>query len=98
MRGTLRSITLSLASLLGLASLASVSACAPPKVLIDHSYASADKSLVTYIVSSGQSVGSGNDKTNLFNVFLRVCTQGADNTTTACKDTLILANVNPKSL
>lgn len=99
MRGALRSIALSLAAPAAVLALASLTGCGgPPKVLIDHSYASSDKSIITYIVQSGASVGSGSDKTNLFNVFLRVCNQGADNTTAACKDTLVLSNVNPKSL
>jgi hypothetical protein len=72
--------------------------CAPPNVLVNHSYASSDKSILTFIQKSGATVGSGDNKTNLFNVFLRVCTQGANNTTTSCKDTLLLENVDPKSI
>lgn len=72
--------------------------CAPPKVLVNHSYASTDKSIQTFITRSGDSVGSDKNKTNLFNVFVRVCNQDATNTTNACKDTLILENVNPNSI
>ena len=81
---------------LGVTALSSV-ACGPPKVLVNHSYASADKSIDTYIQKSGD-VGSGKSKTNLFNVYMRVCNQEANNTTTACKDALILENVTPGSL
>ena len=82
--------------LIGLFALASA-ACAPPKVLVGHSYASSDKSIDTYIQKSGD-VGSGKSKTNLFNVYMRVCNQEANNTTTVCKDSLILENVTPGSL
>lgn len=72
--------------------------CAPPKILVAHSYASSNKSIETLIVKSGASVGTGDDAKNLFNVYMRVCDQDANNDTTACKDTLILANVNPDSI
>lgn len=78
--------------------LAATGCAPPPKVLIEHSYATTDKSVQTYIQKSGAAVGSGKDKTELFNVFVRVCNQDASNTMGVCKDTLILENVNPKSL
>ena len=71
---------------------------AAPKVLYSHSYAAADKSIETIVQRSGDSAGSGVTKTNLFNLYMRVCDQGADNSTANCKDTLILENVDPKSL
>jgi hypothetical protein len=80
------------------ASLAAVGCSGPPKVLVEHSYASSDKSVETYIQKAGASVGTGKDKTELFNVFMRVCNQDASNSMTVCKDTLILENVNPRSL
>ena len=85
---------------LGLAVLAlSAFGCAPPKVLVNHAYASTDKSIQTFIQKSGAAVGSSSEnKTDLFNVYLRVCNQAADNTTANCKDTLILENVNPNSI
>jgi hypothetical protein len=72
--------------------------CAVPKVLVDHSYATSDKSLEILIQRSGEAVGTGQNKTNLFNVFMRVCNQGADNTQANCKDSVILENVDPRSL
>lgn len=82
-----------------LAGVAALTACsAPPKVLIEHSYATTDRSVQTYIQKSGAAVGSGKDKTELFNVFVRVCNQDASNTMGVCKDTLVLENVNPRSL
>lgn len=72
--------------------------CAPPKVLVSHSYASTDKSVEAFIQKSGASVGGTENKTDLFNVYVRVCNQESNNTTTGCKDTLILDNVDPKSL
>jgi hypothetical protein len=75
-----------------------IAGCAPPKVLVDHSYASTDKSLETLIQRSGESVGSGSKKANLFDVYLRVCNQAADNSQSSCKDSLVLENVNPNSL
>ena len=75
-----------------------IAGCAPPKVLVDHSYATADKSLEILIQRSGESVGNAQSKTNLFNVFMRVCNQGADNTQANCKDSVILENVDPRSL
>ncbi len=86
------------ASFTAVTALASMGCAGPPKVLVEHSYASTDKSIETYIQKSGASVGSGKDKTELFNVFLRVCNQDAANTMAACKDTVVLENVNPKSL
>lgn len=78
---------------------ASIMGCSPPpKVLVEHSYASSDRSVQTYIQKSGAAAGTGKDKTELFNVFVRVCNQDATNTLAACKDTLILENVNPRSL
>ena len=84
-------------ALVGSLALASV-ACGPPKVLVGHVYASDDKSINTFIQKSGDSVGSGNEKTDLFNVYMRVCNQDPNNTTNGCKDSLILSNVNPKSI
>jgi hypothetical protein len=82
-----------------LASFAIVAAgCAPPKILVDHSYATTDKSLEILIQRSGEAVATGQKNTNLFNVFMRVCNQGADNTQANCKDSVILENVDPKSL
>ena len=75
--------------LVGLTALAAVG-CAPPKVLVGHTYASSDK--------SGATVGSDKDKKSLFDVYMRVCDQDASNGTAACKDTLILENVNPDSI
>lgn len=72
--------------------------CAPPKVLVGHSYASSDKSIETIIEKSGDQVKVGDQKQNLFNVYMRVCTQDANNATTQCKDTLILDNVTPSSI
>ena len=72
--------------------------CAVPKVLVDHSYATSDKSLEILIQRSGEVVGTGQNKTNLFNVFMRVCDQGTDNTQVNCKDSVILENVDPRSL
>lgn len=72
--------------------------CAVPKVLVDHSYATSDRSLEILIQRSGEAVGTGQNKTNLFNVFMRVCNQGADNTQANCKDSVILENVDPRSL
>ena len=72
--------------------------CAPPKVLVGHSYATSNKSIETIIQKSGESVGSGKDKTNLFNVYMRVCDQNENNSQSQCKDTLILNNVNPESI
>ena len=80
------------------ASLALAGCSAPPKVLVEHSYASSDKSVETFIQKAGASVGTGKDKTELFNVFMRVCNQDASNAMAVCKDTLILENVNPRSL
>lgn len=81
----------------GLTALTAVG-CAPPKILVGHAYASSDKSIETLIVKSGATVGSGDNEKNLFNVYMRVCNQDAANNTTACKDTLILSNVNPDSI
>lgn len=72
--------------------------CAPPKVLVGHSYATSDKSIETLIEKSGASVGSGNNKQNLFNVYMRVCNQQSTNEIAECKDTLILDNVTPNSI
>jgi hypothetical protein len=83
--------------LLALCALAAA-ACAPPKILVDHSYATTDKSLEILIQRSGEAVNTGQQKTNLFNVFMRVCNQGADNSQASCKDSVILENVDPKSL
>jgi hypothetical protein len=83
--------------LAGVAALAAVG-CAPPKILVGHAYASSNKSIETLIVKSGATVGTGSDAKNLFNVYMRVCDQDANNNTTGCKDTLILANVNPESI
>lgn len=72
--------------------------CAPPKVLVGHSYATSDKSIHTIIQKSGASAPSGSDKSGLFDVYMRVCDQDASNTMSDCKDTLILSNVNPDSI
>ena len=79
--------------------LASV-ACAPPKVMVDHSYASANKSIETFIQRSAAVtvIGNSSEKTNLFNVFMRVCNQDSSNTMASCKDTLVVSNVSPESL
>ena len=71
--------------------------CAPPKVLVDHSYTAADKSIEGLMQQSGAAVGGGDKKGNLFNWFMRVCTQGADNSQSNCKDTVLLENVDPRS-
>lgn len=93
------SLSLVLASLTAAAAALAMTGCSgPPKVLIEHSYASSDKSVETFIQKSGASVGTGKDKTELFNVFMRVCNQDASNSMGVCKDTLILENVNPRSL
>ncbi|MBK6696827.1 MAG: hypothetical protein IPG50_32245 [Myxococcales bacterium] len=81
-----------------LAALPLAAGCAPPKVLVGHAYASSDKSIQTFIQKSGAAVGSGDSKTNLFNVHVRVCNQDANNSTTACKDSVILENVVPNSI
>jgi hypothetical protein len=78
--------------------LALVGCGSAPKILYFHSYASADKSVETIIQRSGASVGSGAKKSNLFDVYMRVCDQAADNSTVNCKDTLVLENVDQKSL
>lgn len=94
----MRAVSLSTIScVVGLALAVSSVGCTPPKVMVDHAYASSDKSIETYIQKSGAST-SGDNKTNLFNVTMRVCNQESNNVTSACKDTLILENVNPKSL
>jgi len=69
--------------------------CAPPKVLVAHSYATSDKSIEALLQRSGETAGTGQARSNLFNVFMRVCNQGADNTQSNCKDTVILDNVKP---
>jgi hypothetical protein len=69
--------------------------CAPPKVLVAHSYATSDKSIEALMQRSGETVGNTQAKNNLFNVFMRVCNQGADNTQSNCKDSVILENVKP---
>ena len=71
-----------------------IAGCAPPKVLVAHSYATTDKSIEALLQRSGET-GVGQNKSNLFNVFMRVCDQGADNTQSNCKDTVILENVRP---
>ena len=87
-----------LAALVAVAALAT-NACAPPRVLVGHSYASSDKSIETIIEKSGVSVKTGDgQKQNLFNVYMRVCNQDANNATTQCKDTMILDNVTPSSI
>ena len=83
--------------LVGLTALAAVGR-EPPKVLVGHTYASSDKSIQTIIGKSGATVGSDKDKKSLFDVYMRVCDQDASNGTAACKDTLILENVNPDSI
>jgi hypothetical protein len=69
--------------------------CAPPKVLVAHSYATSDKSIEALLQRSGETTGTAQAKNNLFNVFMRVCNQAADNTQSNCKDTVILENVRP---
>jgi hypothetical protein len=94
----LSSLPLVLSALAAATTLAATGCSGPPKVLVEHSYATTDRSIETYIQKSGAAVGSGKDKTELFNVFVRVCNQDASNTMAGCKDTLILENVNPRSL
>lgn len=84
--------------LFALAIVSLVGCSPPPKVLVAHNFASSDKSIQTFIQQSGESVGSDKDKTNLFNVYMRVCDQDAKNGLAQCKDSLILSNVNPKSI
>jgi hypothetical protein len=69
--------------------------CAPPKVLVAHSYATSDKSIESLLQRSGETGGTAQAKSNLFNVFMRVCNQAADNTLSNCKDTVVLENVKP---
>lgn len=78
-------------------SVLAVAGCAPPKILVDHSYTAADKSIEGLMQQSGDAVGVGAKKGNLFNWFMRVCTQGADNSLSNCKDTVLLENVDPQS-
>ena len=66
-------------------------ACAPPKVMIDHSYVDADKASKSYIQRSAD-----NDK--LFDLSVRVCDVQASNTDTNCKDSKVLGNVVPGSV
>lgn len=82
-----------------IASGAALAGCgAPPKVLMSHQYATQDKSVEVLIQQSGAVVKEGKTQTNLFNVFMRVCSQSANNEQSACKDTLVLENVYPGSL
>lgn len=75
-------------------------ACTPPKILVAHSYATSDKSLQTVIQQSGDSVQSANgeDEVQLYNVYMRVCDQGQDNTLSRCQDSLLLSNVHPGTI
>lgn len=74
--------------------------CAAPKVLVSHSYATSDKSIQTIIQQSGDSVVSadGKKEIQLYNVYMRVCDQGKDNSLSRCQDSLILNNVHPRSI
>lgn len=92
MRNTMKTVVLT-----GISVLVSAG-CAPPRVLVGHSYATSNKSIETIIEKSGASVGSGKEKTELFNVYMRVCDQDEGNSTARCKDTLILENVTPSSI
>lgn len=89
------------AAILGLcaaATFAAVGCAPPPKVLKSHAFFGPDKTVQTYIQLSGETVGSGKDQVRLFNYFVRVCNQQAENTTTECKDQEVLSNVHPGSI
>ncbi len=66
-------------------------ACAPPKVLVGHSFLDADKSVRVIMQQSDE------DK-KLFNIFMRVCSVEGTNTDANCKETKVLGNVNPGSV
>jgi len=89
------------AAIVGLCAAATFAAagCAPPpKVLRSHRYFGPDKTVQTYMQLSGEAVSSGDNQVRLFNYFLRVCNQQADNTTEECKDKEVLSNVHPGSI
>ena len=81
----------------GLAMLAAaLSGCgAPPKVLVGHGCAGADKSVKVMLQDVGQTNKANGQK--IFNVFVRMCDVTAHGEN-ACKDTQVLENVVPGSV
>jgi len=65
--------------------------CAPPKVLVDHSFLEGDKSVKTVIQRSTENA-------KLFDLWLRVCDVSGGSTEVRCKDSKILSNVVPWSI
>jgi len=73
--------------------------CTPPKVLTSYGFRSETKTGKTFMQRSGASADTGGKQaTNLFNVFVRICDLDASNNETNCKDTLVLENVNPRTV
>lgn len=72
--------------------------CAPKKVLIANEYMGENKTAKLLMLPKAQTVGSDKDKVRLFDYYIRICTLNQENKEENCKDTLILENVNPRSL
>ena len=72
-----------------------LTACGPPpKVLIADDFMGASKVSKFYIQQSGNVV----KKVVLYNLFLRVCDTAPDGAQSNCKDTVVLRDVNPRSV
>ncbi len=72
--------------------------CAPKKVLIANEYMGENKTAKLLMLPKAQTVGSDKNKVRLFDYYIRICTLNQANKEENCKDTLILENVNPRSL
>ena len=75
----------------GLMLVAFMCSCTLPKVMTSYGYVGENKTTKTLMERS-----KGNDK--LFDAYMRVCSLDTGNQETDCKDTIILENVNPKTL
>ncbi|MCX7943038.1 MAG: hypothetical protein N2746_00810 [Deltaproteobacteria bacterium] len=72
--------------------------CAPKKVLIANEFMGENKTAKLLMLPRTDTVSSGKENVRLFNYYLRICNLTPDNKEENCKDTLILENVNPRSL
>lgn len=72
--------------------------CAPKKVLIANEYMGDNKTAKLLMLPTSKSVGSDKNKVKLYDYYIRICTLNQENKEENCKDTLILENVNPRSL
>ncbi len=80
--------------LAGVATLATLGACVPPKILVTNSFLGDNKVSKFHIQQSGKVA----QKQALYNFSLRICDLAQDGSQANCKDTTVLQDVFPQSI